>query len=167
MPGESAIPANHSILFICLGNICRSPLAWAIFRHHAARRGVLSEFEVESCGTGGWHAGEGADPRSIAIAARRGVPMEHTARQLDPESDFARFSLLIPMDRANRRDIIRLGADAARVRLMRSFDPTSPGDEAPDVPDPYYGGEDGFDTVFEMLDRACAGLLDEVLRTRA
>ena len=156
------------ILFVCLGNICRSPLAWGVFRHQARERGVLDRFDVESCGTGGWHAGNGADPRSVAVALRRGIPLDHVARQLNPASDFDRFSLVIPMDRANRTDLLRLGAKPERVRLMRSFDPTAQpiNGEAPDVPDPYYGGEDGFEKVYEMLERACTGLLKEALATR-
>lgn len=161
--GTEDLALRTGVLFVCLGNICRSPLAWGLFRHLAAERGVLDRFDVESCGTGGWHAGNAADPRSIAVSLRHGVPLDHIARQLDPARDFERFTWLIPMDRANRTDLLKLGAQPDRVRLMRSFDPlVAQAGDGPDVPDPYYGGEDGFQKVYEMLDRACRGLLDEL-----
>jgi protein-tyrosine phosphatase len=144
---------------VCLGNICRSPLARAVFADAAARRGVGHRFEVDSCGTGGWHAGESADPRAIAVARRNGLVLAHTARQLSPADDFVRFDLLVAMDRSNRDELIRLGARPPQVRLLRSFDPAARGHDA-DIPDPYYGSESGFDLVYRLLVAASEGLLD-------
>lgn len=153
------------VLFVCLGNICRSPLARAIFEHQARAAGVLARFDVDSCGTGGWHAGEDADSRSRLVAERHGVAMVHCARQIAPASDFARFHLLLAMDERNRADVIALGAPRERVFLMRRFEDgfDESGDGQSDqhlaVPDPYYGGNEGFQRVFEMLWRANEGLL--------
>jgi len=156
------------VLFVCLGNICRSPLAEGIFIHRARERGVLDLFDVDSCGTGAWHVGERADPRSLAVAAKHGIELPSIARQLDPESDFERFHWLVPMDHSNARNLIRSGADPQRVRLMRSFDPALNGTSGAEleVPDPYEWSGDGFDRVFRMLDSACAGLLDFLLQGR-
>lgn len=150
------------ILFVCLGNICRSPLARIIFEDLILRGGLRDHFEIDSCGTGAWHAGSGADPRSVQIAAKYGLHLNHVARQLDPVSDFERFDLLIGMDQSNCATMIERGASQDRVKLMRSYDPTLA--QVPyhriDVPDPYYGGENGFDDVYHMLKRACEGLLE-------
>jgi protein-tyrosine phosphatase len=153
------------LLFVCLGNICRSPLAEGIFLHQAAERGVAERFDVDSCGLGSWHCGEAPDSRAQAVARSRGVNLACVARKIDPRSDFDRFDLLLPMDLDNRDRLLELGAPPARVRLIRSFDPLlsdTPEHETA-VPDPYYGGPEGFERVFEMLDRACAGLLDTLL----
>ncbi len=155
------------VLFVCLGNICRSPMAKGVFLHQARQRGLLDRFHVDSCGTGGWHAGNGADPRTLLVAARNGVQIEHVARQLNAANDFTRFDLLLAMDAKNRADLLALGAPEDRVRLLRSFDASLTG--APDrelnVPDPYYGGDEGFQHVFDMIDRANAGLLNHLTRT--
>jgi protein-tyrosine phosphatase len=150
------------VLFVCLGNICRSPLAEGIFMHRARQRGIADRFDVDSCGTGAWHVGERADSRSLAVAARHGVALPSVARQLDPPIDFARFGWIMAMDRSNVRNLIRAGADASRVRLLRSYDPALHGkpENELEVPDPYEWEEDGFERVFAMLDAACAGLLD-------
>ena len=153
------------VLFVCLGNICRSPLAEGIFLHRARRRGVLHRFDVDSCGTGAWHVGERADARSLAVASAHGIALPSIARQLDPERDLDRFRWLIAMDRSNVRNLVRAGAEPARVRLMRAFDPSLSGapDETLEVPDPYDWPGDGFEAVFRMLDAACAGLLEFLL----
>lgn len=157
-------PAPRSLLFVCLGNICRSPLAKAIFMHQAAQRDLLDDFVIDSCGTGHWHAGGPADPRSVMVAAKNGVTLEHTARQVI-DDDFARFDLLLAMDQRNQTDLIDMGAPREKVRLFRSFDATLADAVARgehhklEVPDPYYGGHDGFDRVYEMLWRASEGLL--------
>lgn len=161
-------PSTTGVLFVCLGNICRSPLAEVIFRDLAARRSLLDRLDIDSCGTSSYHAGGDADPRSISTAAANGLRLCHTARQLDPTTDFDRFHWIVPMDRQNEQAILRLGADRERVRLMRSFARATGtqigGKQIPelDVPDPYYGGDDGFDHVFRMLQAACEGLLDHV-----
>ncbi len=152
------------VLFVCLGNICRSPLGEGIFLHMARQRGVLERFDVDSCGTGAWHVGERADPRSIAIANKYGIELPSIARRFDPRADVDRFDLILAMDRQNERDLLGAGAPEDRVRLMRSFDPTLDGASGKDldVPDPYYGRGDGFQRVYDMLTRACEGLLDEL-----
>lgn len=156
--------AGHSLLFVCLGNICRSPLAEGVFLHLAEQRGVRDRFDVDSCGIGHWHVGERPDRRAIAVAQKNGVELPSLARRVEPGTDFERFDMLLAMDGSNRHALVRLGAPRERVRMMRSFDPTLSGaaGEALDVPDPYYGGDEGFDRVFEMLVRACSGLLDEL-----
>lgn len=159
-----------SILFVCLGNICRSPLAEGLFIHLARERGVLDRFSVDSAGTGGWHVGNRADPRMRTTAKQYGVELVSRARKVDPGSDFPMltgeggFDWLIAMDRSNRDDLLDLGAPEDRVRLLRSFDPALKGkpDHALEVPDPYYGGDDGFEQVYHMVRAACAGMLDEL-----
>ncbi len=156
------------VLFVCLGNICRSPLARVIFAAHAHRRGVLELLDIDSCGTGHWHVGEGADRRSVEIAQRRGLTLPHCARQLDPRVDFSRFHWLIAMDRENRANVIAAGAPRERVHLIRSFDPAMQGapEHELDVPDPYYGQGDGFSRVYDMLAASSDGLLEAVLASR-
>ena len=153
------------LLFVCLGNICRSPLAEGIFLHLAEQRGVAHQFEVDSAGAGSWHVGERPDRRAAAVARRHQVLLPSIGRQVDPGHDFDYFDLLLAMDTENLRELQRLGAPAGKLRLMRSFDPELAA--APDidrcVPDPYFGEGDGFDRVYEMLVRACDGLLDELL----
>lgn len=154
------------VLFVCLGNICRSPLAEGVFLHLAAERGIVDRFDVDSCGMGGWHVGERPDRRALAVAKRNGVRLPSRARRFEAPGDPERFHLILAMDRENERDLLGEGAPAERVRLLRSFDPAlaraRSGDL--DVPDPYYGGPDGFDTVFAMVRAACEGLLDHLLR---
>jgi protein-tyrosine phosphatase len=157
---------QSGVLFVCLGNICRSPLAEGIFIHLAREQGVLDQLNIDSCGTGGWHVGNRADPRSLAVASKYGIELPSRARQLDQEQDFARFAWIIAMDRSNRDNLIASGADVGNVHLMMAFHPdhTKDPEKAPDVPDPYYGGPEGFEQVYEMLTGACAGLLRAVNR---
>jgi protein-tyrosine phosphatase len=149
------------ILFVCLGNICRSPTAEAVMRHRLAEAGLEAEVEIESAGTGGWHVGHPPDERSIAAAKRRGIALDGAARRVTPE-DFDRFDLLIAMDHQNRDDLRALARrpeDEAKVRLLREYDPLAveAGDLA--VPDPYYGEGDGFEHVLDVVERACDGLI--------
>lgn len=148
-----------SILFICMGNICRSPLAEAVFRHKARDRGVESRFVVDSAGTGAWHVGEPPDDRVRALAERRGVAMDGLARQVT-RRDLERFDHLICMDEGNLRQLVSAGAPDAKLRLLLECDPSS---TAREVPDPYYGGRRGFETVYGLVDSACEALLDELL----
>lgn len=150
-----------SVLFICLGNICRSPLAEGIFTDLAMQRNLSDQFHIDSCGTGAWHVGNPPDPRSILVASKYNIDLTNLrARQFDHHRDPIAFDWLIPMDASNQREIIKLGASTDQVRLMRSFDSTLSGTH--DVPDPYYGGDDGFDKVYEMLVRACEGMLTQI-----
>ena len=155
------------ILFVCLGNICRSPLAESVFRHLARERGVERRFEIDSAGTSGWHVGDPPDARSVATARARGVEVCGASRKLVAD-DLRRFDYVIAMDRENLANITRLqtaSGGGARVHLLREWDP-EPGQ--PDVPDPYYGGERGFEEVHDIVKRSCAALLDDLLeRERA
>jgi len=152
-----------AVLFVCLGNICRSPLAHGIFQHLVDQSNLSDRFRIDSCGTGAWHVGNPPDPRSIQTAALYNIDLTtQRARQFDPSSDIERFQWIIPMDAANKRDLIKLGTPKSQLHLMRSFDPTLSSPQ--DVPDPYYGGDDGFDKVYHMLTRACEGLLDHLER---
>jgi protein-tyrosine phosphatase len=152
------------ILFVCMGNICRSPTAEGVMRRLLEDAGLTDSVEIESAGTGGWHAGEPPDERATLAARRRGVTLEGAARQVGP-ADFRRFDLLIAMDRTNLGELLTVAPDeeaAERVRLLREFDPASAGAIDLDVPDPYYGGDRGFETVLDMVEAACRGLLEEL-----
>ena len=152
------------LLFVCLGNICRSPTAEGVMRRLVAERGLEGRVEIDSAGTGDWHVGHPPDERATEAAARRGTVLEGAARQVTPE-DFSRFDLVLAMDASNLGNLRRLAPDAAsaaKVRLLREFDPRSAGASDLDVPDPYYGGDDGFEIVLDQVEAACRGLLDEV-----
>jgi protein-tyrosine phosphatase len=149
-----------SVLFVCLGNICRSPLAEGVFRHLIRERGLEARYSVDSAGTGAWHVGEPPDRRSAEVAARNGVTLHGVARQVSPH-DFDRFDFIFAMDRDNLAALERLRRTGTRARLhlLRDFDP-EPGDR--DVPDPYYGGPDGFENVYALVHRAAAALLERL-----
>ncbi len=150
------------ICFVCLGNICRSPTAEAVMRGVLARAGLAARVVLDSAGTGAWHVGEPSDPRTRAAARRRGVDIDHRGRQFGRD-DFARFDLVLAMDVANQRALLAMAPDpaaASKVRLLRSFDPAAA--HGAEVPDPYYGGPDGFDRVLDVCEAACAGLLVHV-----
>lgn len=155
---------TQGVLFVCLGNICRSPLAEGIFIQRARKRGVLDRYRVDSAGTGHWHVGRPADPRSIEVGQRHGIELPSIGRQVNPMTDFENFAHILAMDRSNRDDLLDLGAPTERVRLYRSFDPELSGapDDQLDVPDPYYGEGDGFLRVYEMLVRATEGFFDDL-----
>lgn len=151
------------ILFVCLGNICRSPSAEAVMRRLVERRGLRDRIELESAGTGEWHVGEPPDERAAEAARRRGVELTGRARQVTRE-DFERFDLIVAMDGSNLHALRRLAPDEgsrAKVRMMREFDPSADPVDL-DVPDPYYGGRGGFDHVLDLLQAACEGMLDEI-----
>jgi protein-tyrosine phosphatase len=156
--------ARAGVLMVCLGNICRSPMAKGVLARMIAQRGLAARWWVDSCGTGGWHVGHGADPRTSAVMAARGEPLTHVARRFDADADAERFAWILAMDRANVRDLVRMGAPRERVRMLREFDPAiaGAGEALWDVPDPYYGGEEGFTKMYEMITAACAGFLDHV-----
>ena len=124
--------------------------------------GLENEFEIDSAGTGSWHAGDPPDRRATEAAKARGVTLEGAARQVRPR-DFEHFDLLLAMDRENLRELRTFSSDgdlAGKARLLREFDPASAGAPDLDVPDPYYGGPDGFETVLDQVEAACRGLLD-------
>ncbi|MFV0134888.1 low molecular weight protein-tyrosine-phosphatase [Streptomyces sp. HMX87] len=154
---------TYHVCFVCTGNICRSPMAESVFRARVAEAGLEGLVEVDSAGTGGWHEGEGADPRTMAVLERNGYDLDHTARQFHV-SWFSRLDLVVALDAGHLRALRRLAPteqDAAKVRLLRSYDPAARG-AGLDVPDPYYGGADGFEECLEMVEAASTGLLAAV-----
>jgi protein-tyrosine phosphatase len=157
------------VLFVCLGNICRSPTAEAVMRKLVADAGLSGEIEVDSAGTGPWHVGRPPDARAAAAAAARGYTLTGKGRQVSGR-DFERFDLLVAMDRYNRSELLGMApgeAGRAQVRLLREFDPASAGAVDLDVPDPYAGGQRGFTTALDLIEAACRGLLDELRREPA
>ena len=157
------MPRDISVLMVCLGNICRSPMAEGVFRHLLEEEGLADRIGVDSAGTGSWHVGESPDIRSIRTSAGHGVTLTGAARQVQPE-DFKNFDYIVAMDTSNLENLERfragVGGETA-LYLLREFDPESgPGAE---VPDPYYGGPMGFENVFDMVERSCRGLLAHIL----
>ena len=155
---------SKRVLFVCLGNICRSPTAEGIFRHLLEQRGIEAErVEFDSAGTHGYHVGKGPDPRAAEAAMRRGISLAGIrARQLEP-ADFQQFDLILCADESNLHNVSEMRPAGARaeVRLLLEYASESPHRE---VPDPYYGGERGFEQVLDLVEEACEGLLEELLR---
>lgn len=155
------------LLFVCLGNICRSPTAEGVMRHIVEQEGLANDFEIDSAGTGSWHIGESPDPRSTAHAEARGIAIGGKARQVTG-ADFDHYDLILAADSYNYRDLQAIAPTdelEAKVKMLREFDPMSTPDDL-DVPDPYYGGPSGFDDVIDLVEAACRGLLDSVLSER-
>lgn len=147
------------ILFVCLGNIVRSPLAENLFRHLAQKANLSHKYEVDSAGTGAWHVGEPPDERMVRVAAQHGLNYTGSARQFTRD-DFDQFDLIIPMDRDNRAHLFGIAhgsQEQEKIHLLREFDPH--GSLNAGVPDPYYGGIDGFEQVYAIIERSCRGLL--------
>jgi protein-tyrosine phosphatase len=156
---DARTPAK-SILFVCLGNICRSPLAEGVFADVARQAGRGGEFHLDSAGTGAWHVGSPPDRRSIAVAASYGIDItRQSARQVEPE-DFSSFDLLLAMDRSNLADLRARAPEAAHDRIHLFLDYCS--GLPRDVPDPYYGGPDGFENVYRMIREASESLLSRL-----
>jgi len=169
-------PEPIRLLFVCLGNICRSPTAEAVMRRLVTDAGLQDHILIDSAGTGDWHVGHPPDKRSQAVGRARGIPLSGQARQVNPQ-DFAAFDYILAMDQSNltnlkafepasgpKRTQTKDQNKTAHISLLRAFDPTAePGAE---VPDPYYGGDKGFDEVFDICERACRGLLAELQNTQ-
>ncbi|TSE01082.1 low molecular weight phosphotyrosine protein phosphatase [Skermania sp. ID1734] len=142
------------VTFVCTGNICRSPMAEKIFAYHLAVEGLADRVRVSSAGIGSWHVGDDADPRTVSVLQRYGYPIGHVAAAVG--ADHLDADLVIALDRGHDRALARLGVPTDRRRLLRSFDPDA---DTEDVPDPYYGGDAGFDEVREQIEAAMPGLL--------
>lgn len=159
----------HRLLFVCQGNICRSPLAEGVFAHMAAEAGLGDAFHLDSAGTAGWNVGNPPDSRALAVAAARGIDISHLRARQVTRDDFGRFDLVLAMDEDNLQTLRGLAGDrsgdpGARIRPFLDF--------APDmglagVPDPYYGGRQGFEDVLDMLEAASRGLLAHLGAARA
>lgn len=157
------------LLFVCLGNICRSPTAEGVMRSLVAEAGLDEVVEVDSAGTAGWHEGDPADRRSVLEARRRGVELAGLRGRQVRRADFDAFDLLLAMDGENRRDLLHVAPHdegRSRVRLLREFDPAAVAAGELDVPDPYYGGPDGFTHVYDLVEAACRGLLEHARALR-
>ena len=158
-PPGSARPVR--VLFVCLGNICRSPSGEGVLAHLAAQRGVDDLLEIDSAGTGAWHVGERADARMRRAATGRGYDLTSRARQVTAE-DLDRFDLVVAMDRQNHADVACLvaGEPPEHLKLLSEF---LPGGSPVDVPDPYQGGPEGFERVLDLLEAAAPAILDHLL----
>ncbi len=152
------------VMFVCSGNICRSPLAHRLFEKKAAERGMGDRFRVESSGTTAYHIGEEADGRMRKTAARRGLDLRHRSRGFS-RGDLEAYDLIVVMGHDHLRDIARMdghGTFSNKIHLFREFDPAVNGGRVPEVPDPWYGGMEGFEEVYDIVDRACDGMLDRI-----
>ncbi|QGZ35322.1 low molecular weight protein-tyrosine-phosphatase [Stappia indica] len=143
-----------AILFVCLGNICRSPLAEGILRHRIRAAGLEHAVSVDSAGTAAWHTGKTPDPRSIAVAARNGIDLTGQRARQVTTADFKTFDIILAMDAANLAELRARAPAGSRAEVRRFL--------GRDVPDPYYGGPEGFDHVFRMLDEGCVALVAEL-----
>lgn len=156
------------VCFVCLGNICRSPTAEGVFRHLVKAAQLDGLIHIDSAGTAAYHSGEQADRRSAAFAARRGYELLGVARQFEP-ADFERFDYVLAMDSDNLLELMALKRRAkistGHLGLFRAFDASAPSDAS--VPDPYYGGDAGFEEVLNQCERACAGLIAHLQRQHA
>ncbi len=149
---------THRLLFICLGNICRSPMAEGVFRRAIEEEGLADRFEIDSAGLGDWHVGQAPDNRAQAAAQARGIDISgQSARQVVPE-DFSRFDLLIVMDRSNSAELRRRSPREAHTKI-RHFLEFAPRVGTKDVPDPFFGDAEGFDQALDLIEEAAQGLL--------
>ncbi|MGH8188351.1 MAG: low molecular weight protein-tyrosine-phosphatase [Steroidobacteraceae bacterium] len=153
------------ILFVCFGNICRSPSALGVFRALLASRAPQLDIEVDSAGTADYHVGEPPDARAIAAAARRGIDLSSLRARTVRQSDFTHYDLILAMDEENLRELRRRAPQGQheRIRLLMDFVPAAPSRA---VPDPYYGGPLGFEQVLDLLEEAAEGLLSDLLARR-
>ncbi len=153
----------YQVCFVCLGNICRSPLAEGVFQSLVAREGLSQRIQISSAGVGHWHIGEPPDRRMQKTALEKGIRLTGQARQFQP-SEFSQHNLILAMDQSNLSALQQICPGESRqrekLRLFRSFDPESNGNL--DVPDPYYGGDRGFDLVFDIVRRTCPQILNHI-----
>lgn len=157
--------AQHRLLFVCLGNICRSPMAEGVFRRVAEEAGAIELFDIDSAGLGGWHIGQAPDTRAQEAAAARGIDISaQSARQVAP-GDFTEFDLLLAMDGENYAELMRL-APRGEERKIRRFLDFAPGAGTEDVPDPFFGGKEGFDHALDLIEQAARGLFAALTEDR-
>jgi len=157
---EFVVSQPVSVLFVCLGNICRSPTGEGVFQHYVEQQGVADRVRIDSAGTIGYHAGNPADARMRQHASRRGFDLKSISRKVTVQ-DLEDFDLVIAMDQSNHQDLQSLGITRGRLAMLGEFLPDGWHDEqTPDVPDPYYGGEAGFEEVLDMIEAACPQILE-------
>lgn len=157
---RSAARRSIGVLFVCLGNICRSPMAEGIFRNLVEQAGFSDQIAVDSAGTGAWHIGEPPHAGTRRVLQRRGITLRHTARVVS-QSDFPRFDYIIALDRANLRDLRVMGAGVVgKLALLMEFAPAA---GVSDVPDPYFDGR--FEEASALIEQGCRGLLDHIFVT--
>lgn len=152
------------VMFVCMGNICRSPLAEGVFRHQAREAGVLDHFEIASSGTGAWHVGQKPDRRMNEVAEKNGVSMNGQYAQQFEFNDFEYYDHILTMDRDNLNNVLSLDKPRQykdKVQLFREYDPYP---ENLEVPDPYYGGAQGFERVFDIVERTCRQFLSHLIK---
>jgi protein-tyrosine phosphatase len=158
--------AKHRLLFVCLGNICRSPMAEGVFRRLAEEEGLLHLFEIDSAGLGDWHVGQAPDTRAQNAARSRGIDISgQSARQIT-RADYVRFDLVLAMDSSNYEELVQLAPEDSRHKVRRFLD-FAPQARTKDVPDPFYGGRAGFDHALDLIEDAARGLLAAFMRDRA
>lgn len=149
------------VLFVCLGNICRSPTAHAVLEHLVQEQGLQDKVQVDSCGTGAWHIGHAPDERSTAAAAKRGYDLTPLRARRFTEQDFAEFDYILTMDTRNMADVMKIAPSdfSGKIQLFLDY---AEGLNVIEVPDPYHGGKDGFELVLDLVEAGCKGLLAEL-----
>ena len=150
--------ASHKILFVCLGNICRSPVAEGVFAHVAEQAGHGDRFELDSAGTGSWHVGNPPDPRSVVAAAARGIDLSNLRARQVCKRDFMTFDLILAMDAANHATLLALAPQDYAEKIQLFLNNTPDGGKR-EVPDPYYGGEVGFEDILDLVEEGSRALL--------
>ena len=155
---------NKSVLFVCMGNICRSPTAEGVFRHHAEQAGVIERLHIDSAGTHAYHVGEPADHRARAAAERRGISLEGIYARRVSSDDYERFDFILAMDEDNL-ERLRRDSPEEHLQKLRLFLECADTHER-EVPDPYYGGAAGFEYVLDLVEEASRGLLETLARTQ-
>ena len=159
---DASTRAPYRVTFVCTGNICRSPMAEHVLRKYVQDEGLAGDVVVDSSGTGGWHAGDAADHRTVRALKRHGFTSDHAARKFQ-RSWFDDYDLVIALDAGHLRELralARSDEDRDKIRLLRSFDPSAGPDL--DVPDPYYDDDEAFEHVMDLIERAVPGILDEI-----